>query len=348
MIRALALAMFAALLLVSCSEPYDDADPGEGAGAPSPAQSLASSPAVADTPAPTATTDPFQPLPPPGFLPDTWQDGLEPGARGEAIRIACLDRDGDGRVSGRDGPALEGLDIVIVEPCAAGDGRRDFFAGDPADAGAFACDADGAPLLVVVVGGGGTDLHDPKSGVSLGLLGIVNEITVRAGPAGVATAPVLASSAVFGADMPQTRMEQWIAHQVAARLDAMPCLRVALIGHSHGGVIVTAVMAALEQRFGGRMFGVVLDRTAALYDRPAEELPQRAPLLNVFQLREGWHGEPIEQANVENADRTASVAPREPRLPGQPIEPVTHVNLDDARDVQETIAAWVVDRAGAD
>jgi len=341
MIRALALAAFAALLLVSCSEPSADADPGESAGAPSLTPSLTS------TPRPTATPDPFQPVPPPGFLPDTWPEGLEPSADGEAIRIACLDSDRDGRITGADDAAYEELEIVIAEPCAPDDERRDFFAGE-ADADAFACDGGAPPLLVVAIGGGGTDLHDPKSGVSLGLLGSVNEIAARAEAAGIAMAPVLASSAVFGADLPQTRMEQWIAHHVAGRLEQAPCARAVLIGHSHGGVIVTEVTAALEGRFGDRIYGVLIDRTAALYDRPATAIPLRTPLLNVYQLREGWHGEPIAQANVENADRTSSVAPKEPRLPDQPVEPVTHVNLDDARDVQETIAAWVVERVSAD
>jgi hypothetical protein len=58
---------------------------------------------------------------------------------------------------------------------------------------------------------------------------------------GAASVPVLSASAVFGADQPQTRNEEWIEHEVSNRLDDMPCLRAVMIGHSHGGVTVTSV-----------------------------------------------------------------------------------------------------------
>ena len=139
-------------------------------------------------------------------------------------------------------------------------------------------------------------------------------------------------------------MEQWIMHEVSVRLDALPCLRAVLIGHSHGGVIVSSAMAALEQRFAGRLFGVMIDRSIALYDRPATEMPQHVPMLNVFQLNEGWHGEPIDQPNITNADASWETAPADPRAGDETLATVSHLTLDDAPGVQrgivDSIMGW--------
>src|SRR5205814_10629836 len=118
-----------------------------------------------------------------------------------------------------------------------------------------------------------------------------NEVQTRATAAGVSTLPILTSSAITGANPGQTSMEHWLTHDIAARLDAMPCLRTVLIGHSHGAVTVTSVTAALDARYSNRLYGVVIDRSSVLYDRFATDYPAKTPLLNVFQLNEGWHGE---------------------------------------------------------
>jgi pimeloyl-ACP methyl ester carboxylesterase len=245
-------------------------------------------------------------------------------------------------VNGADAAGLTGVDIPLVrgDACALFGQRREWFVAD-SDIPPACTPATPAPLLVVAIGGGGTQLLDRNEGVSVGLIDIVNGVRAQAAAAGVSTGVILMTSAIESADLPQTRMEQWLAADLRRRIDATPCLRVVLIGHSHGAVLATSVMAALEDRYGDRMYGVLLDRSLLYYDRQAMELPQRAPLLNIFQLNEGWHGEPINSPNAINLDASAEVAPREPRDGPLPMVAVAHSTLDDSTGVQREIADLV-------
>ncbi|MHB8377009.1 MAG: alpha/beta fold hydrolase [Dehalococcoidia bacterium] len=298
-----------------------------------------------ELPSHTATPPAATPTP----LPRTWPSGLRIPTTGTPELISCLDTDHDGRIDATDGPQFAGLDIRLVpgEACVDPSQHADFFAGSPSDPAGYSCSAPRPPLLIVAVASAGSDILEPSMGESMGVLDIVNELQARAATAGISTLPVLSTSAVFGADKPQTRMEQWIEHDVARRLDALPCLRVALIGHSHGGVTVTSVTAALDGRYAGRMFGVMLDRTTALYDRPATEMPVKTPLLNVYQTNEGWHGVPIDQPNVMNVDASREVAPIAPSDGGGGPALVSHKTLDDAPAVQRRVVDAVMAWAGA-
>ena len=64
----------------------------------------------------------------------------------------------------------------------------------------------------------------------------------------------------------------------------------------------------------------------------------KAPLLNVYQLNEGWHGEPLPFANVTNIDASAETAPIAPSDGGGPTTHVTHKTLDDSPAAQHLIA----------
>jgi len=274
--------------------------------------------------------------------PTTWLDLLDGAGSGEPLLVACQDRNADGRLDAADG--YEGLSIPLADgpaACAEAGVHAEYWAGDAA------VDCSGPPsLLVVLVGGGGTNLLDTSLGESIGMVEIANELRRRADDAGVATAPLLTAAAITGADLPQTRMEQWLAYDLSRRLDETPCLRAAVIGHSHGGVTVTSVLAAIEDAYPGRLYGVLLDRSTALYDRPAGEFPADAPVLNVFQENEGWHGVPLAMPNVEDLDQSAAL-PAWPLAAGEqgpPAPPVTHLNLDDAPGVRgeivERILRW--------
>ncbi|HWQ28228.1 MAG TPA: hypothetical protein VNN12_04315, partial [Dehalococcoidia bacterium] len=140
--------------------------------------------------------------------------------------------------------------------------------------------------------------------------------------------------------------EQWLALVVAERLETSPCLRAVLVGHSYGAVTATSVAAALEERFPDRVAAVALDRATQLYGRPGPPMPKRAPVLNIYQLNEGWHGVPIRGANVVNVNASSAVAPVDGAA-GGPLRTVWHNNLDDAAVVREravaAIVSWVRD-----
>ncbi len=294
---------------------------------------------------PTSTPRPAAPQPTP--VPRSWIDGLAASRHGIATLISCLDTNGDGTIDGADGASLEGLHIPLVKAKACVDRahHRDFYVGDPSSPDAYRCDAPRSPVVIVAIGSALTDLYDTTVGESLGVLDMVNTLQARATEAGIGTTPVLAGSAISSADEPQTSMEQWLTLDLERRMTEMPCLRAVLIGHSHGGVAVTSIAAALEGRFPGRMFGAVIDRTIALYDRDAEELPATVPLLNLFQLNEGWHGVAINRPNVTNVDESSARAPVAPSDGGGGLALVSHKTLDDAASVQQRVVdsamAWL-------
>jgi hypothetical protein len=309
---------------------------------------LPRSPHTADTvSAGIPTRTPAAPTPQPTPAPSTWIDGLSASRHGVAILVSCLDRNHDGRIDGADGGDYDQIDIPVVSEYACIDPAHhsDFYVGDPAGPAAYACDGGPAPLLIVAIGSAGTDLFDSRQGESLGVLDIVNQLQARASAAGIASVPMLSASAIFGAEQPQTRNEQWLANEIERRLDAMPCLRAVLIGHSHGGVTVTSVTSDLDAGYAGRIFGVLIDRTNVLYDREATEVPVRIPLLNVFQTNEGWHGIAYGQENITNVDESAERAPVAPSDGGGGLALVSHKTLDDAVAVQGRIVtavmAWV-------
>lgn len=296
---------------------------------------------------PARTPLPATPQPTP--MPRTWIDGLAASRSGTATLISCLDTNGDGRVSAADDAELEGINIPLVaaESCVNPADHRDFYVGDAPDAAGYSCAAATPPALIVAIGSAGTDLFKPSAGESLGVLQTVNGLQTRAYDAGIATTPVLSAAAILSADEPQTRMEQWLERDITSRLEAMPCLRAVLIGHSHGGVTVTSVTAALESQYAGRVFGVLIDRTTALYDREAVEMPLTIPLLNVFQINEGWHGSYIDQPNVTNIDDSAERAPVAPSDGGGGLALVSHKTLDDAprvqQQIEDAVMAWLTE-----
>jgi hypothetical protein len=282
------------------------------------------------------------PTPAPTPIPATWFAGLEQRPPGAPLQLSCMDADGDARLTGDDDARFAGLALALdpAKICLDEDTHADFYADDrPVDCG------DGRrALLLVLVGGGGTDLLQASEGESIGLLKVANAVAPRLAEAHVALRLVLASPAVFGGVPAQGTMERYLAAEIARRLDAAPCLDAAIIGHSHGGVTVTAAVAALEDEYPGRLYGVLLDRSAVLYDGDPDAMPATAPILNIFQLNEGWHGSAIDQPNVTNADESAEYAPFAPSDGGAGLGRVSHKTLDDAAAVQQrvedTVAAW--------
>ncbi len=277
--------------------------------------------------------------------PATWLDGLDE-VHGDArpLLISCLDENNDNRLNSGDGTPLD-IPLIGGSACVDPELHADFYAGAPSDSTADNCDAASAPVLIVVIASAGSDLLMPREGESIGMLHIVNELEAQLHDAGASTTLIVAAPAIFGAEQPQTNMERWIAAQTGGRLAAQPCLRAVLIGHSHGGATVTSVTAALDGLYGDRMLGVLIDRTVALYDRSATEMPARTPLLNFYQLNEGWHGVPLDAPNVRNFDESLERAPIAPSDGGGGPAIVSHKTLDDAPVVQgrivEGVLAWL-------
>jgi hypothetical protein len=291
-------------------------------------------------PVPSAT--PPRELPTP--LPATWMAGLRRSSEGDAYLLSCLDTNDDDVLSGDDHDLFAGLEIPLdaAKVCAEPDTSRDFFVGQPDDTVAYSCDAPRPPVLFVAVGSAGSDLLDPSSGESLGVLDLANLLQDRTADAGIASRVVLTTAAIFGADPPQVHMERFLTAELARQLDVLPCLRAVIVGHSHGGATVTAVTAALDGDYNQRLFGVLIDRSTVLYDRNETEFPLRTKILNVFQLNEGWHGEPLSLANVYNVDQSYERAPIALSDGGGGFALVSHKTLDDAPGVQRLIADAVM------
>jgi len=292
---------------------------------------------------PSVTPSPIPPEPTPE--PPSWVTGLTTSRHGIATQVSCLDVNGDGVIDAGDSDEFAGLDIPIDDGAGCNDPAHhaDYYVGDPSDAGGYHCDAPVVPVLIVAIASAGSDLLDTTEGESLGVLDIVNALQARLAALGAASVPILSASAVFGADEPQTRNEEWIERELSRRLDDMPCLRTVMIGHSHGGVTVTSVTAALDDDYFGRIYGVLIDRTNVLYDRSATEIPSRIPLLNVFQTNEGWHGNVYGSDNNTNVDESTERAPIAPSDGGgDGLALVSHKTLDDALPVQQRIVDAVM------
>lgn len=285
-----------------------------------------------------------------------------PPADASYVTVSCLDTNGDGRVNAADaGPAtpdldgdgfaddaglLASVDIRLLDgACARPELVSDVAFG--VSDGPRDC-ALGPFGLIVAVGGSGTNPRDLNQGVSQGVKAMALRAAAELRASGGAAQVVYASSALEGTATPHPVTEQWLTAVVAARLEASPCLRVALIGHSYGAVTATSVAAALEQRFPGRLAVIALDRATQLYGRPKPPMPKLAPVLNIYQLNEGWHGGPIWGANVVNLNGSSAVAPVDGVM-GGPLRTVWHSNLDDAPVVRDravgAIVGWILDGA---
>lgn len=343
-----------AALLAGCSGGSSAAEPSTpSAATPSAAPSATSEVAgVANMVLAVTPTLVWDPRPAPQG--DPWEfQGLEPPVR---LQLSCLDvsrdrrigirdvagvrdLDGDGESGPTDVAQLAGVNLPLREDgCQLPAGYQayaDYMV--QAARGGLNCTRDRA-LLIMLVGGSGTNMANINDSVSQGLRDLGDALVTAAGDTPVEI--VAASSAIEDARAPQAEMEQWLERALLLRLDAFPCLRAVLVGHSHGGALVGSIAARAEMRYPGRLFVVAIDRTLALFDHTTLPLPRTSPLLNVYQTVDGWHGEALPGSNVENLDATGAWAPARGHLGGD-MAPVNHNTLDDAPAVRERIVAAV-------
>lgn len=296
------------------------------------------------------------------------ESGLASKPRAEFTQLACLDANEDGRINAADAfvegslpdfnadgdedvddvPFLAGVDIALnsaamSDACRPGADRlpeylvaHDFFSGAEVACGEPA-------LLVLGIAGGVDDLKDGDQ--AAGVRDIVDALVEEADDEDMDTIGIVAGSAFYGAENAHTAMEDWLTNAVRVHLDRYPCLRVVLVGFSHGGVTAEVVAGRLEAQYPQRIAAtVVLDRVEEFYNGDVATLPVASPLINVFQRNDGFAGDPVDGANVENIDASAEEAPRDGH-DGGPMEPIRHVTLDNAESVRERIVHEVMERA---
>jgi hypothetical protein len=279
--------------------------------------------------------------------------------RTQLVQVACLDANGDGRVNADDAGAgidrdltgdgaVDEADLDLVrrvdlplpdgrpEGCAEGNPAPDWQIGPPPE--------DDCWLLVVAVGGGAVTLDNVTNaaGVRWMLSNISEELDDRDIPHQIASvAPGLNGTADPNADA-----EAWTVAYLTSQFDRHPCLVAAIYGHSHGGVVVTAVTARLEElTYTERVvLTALIDRVDVVYGGDTRSFPQEIPVFNIYQTNEGFTGEPIDQRNVENWDASNAEGPEGGEEGGE-LRRVTHTTLDNSPDALREIEQRIVQAA---
>jgi hypothetical protein len=289
--------------------------------------------------------------------------GLSSAPRATFSQLACLDTNGDDRINAddaadmselpdfnadgerdlNDATFLAGLDIPL-DP-----GRDRTVCGDRANKapeylvahGYFApaevtCSAGEAPVAVIGVGGGVVNLREKED--AAGIRGVVDAILERYEDEDIDTIGVLAGPAIVGAENVHFAMEDWITHAAEVYLERYPCIRLVLIGHSHGAITVDVAGARIEEEYADRIIAIVdLDRVEELYIGNLTARPVIADVFNVYETTDGrLRGAPYDSPNVENWDASAEE---------HDGEPVTHTTIDTAATVRARVVEEVMERS---
>ncbi|MGB2695665.1 MAG: hypothetical protein WBD55_10835 [Dehalococcoidia bacterium] len=288
-------------------------------------------------------------------------------ARSEMVRLACLDTNADGRVNAADAePAAlqditgdgtaNGFDRGVVRQtelglpngrpngCGTRDPKPDWqVTRQPT----IDCGNGKGGLLVLAVGGGIDELGDPHK--AAGVRWMLGDIGAELEKMGVVHQLASVTPGLNGTERPQPDAEAWSSTYLAVQLERTPCLRVVLLGHSHGGAHVAAVTSRLEDMgLGDRvLLTVLVDRITALYAGNATAMPAEAPVFNIYQQNDRiLRGVAVEQTNVENWDASEEDGP-ENGDDGGWLRRVDHVTIDNSQAVLDAIEARVVMRACA-
>jgi len=293
--------------------------------------------------------------------------GLANSPRATFAQLACLDVNGDHLLDGQDAadPAkvpdfnadgkhaaddaafLQGLSIRLApEPCPKDPGRAPEYAVTHGyfESSNVTCDGGKRPVLLIGIGGGVVNIKDRED--AAGVRSIIDGIQKAYDDKGVDTIAVLAGPAIVGAGNIHSAMEQWLTHAARVYLDRYPCLRLLLVGHSHGAVTADVVGGNLEGRYGERIIEVVdVDRVTPLYLGDTTTRPTQAHVFNVFESGSGiLRGASYDRANAENWDATAELAPKDGDN-GGPLQPVNHTTIDNSKSVKQRIIDQVLARS---
>ncbi len=278
-------------------------------------------------------------------------------ARSRLLRIACLDVNNDGRVDAADAqtgalPDISGdgvfdgadLEVLRTTNLALSQGKPADCDGQPAPdwqvsaPAAVDCrDGDGA-LVILGVGGGAVELSNPSA--AAGMRWMLAEIGGDLSTKGIPHQLVSVAPGLNGTAHPQPDAETWAASYLAAELTRLPCLRAVLLGHSHGGALVSAVAARLEAAgLGDRvLLTVLVDRVTALYAGDSSAVPRAVPVLNIYQTNDALlRGAPLDQPNVQNWDASGWRGPANGERGGRATA-MNHTNIDNSQAVMDQIA----------
>ena len=269
---------------------------------------------------------------------------------GDAANPAQLpDFNGDGRPDAADAAFLRGIDIS-VDPA----GKQIACAHKNKDVGPdwavfspgtrdLSCDGGKSAVLILGIGGGVSNL---KQNDAAGVKQIIEDARSAFEKKGVQTVTVLSGQAVNSAASVNSAMELWTAHSTQVLLDAYPCLRVAIIGHSHGAIVADVAAAKLEANYADRVVEVVdLDRVEALYSGDTHTWPSRIHVFNIYETNDPkLHGTSRDAPNVENWGANGEKGPKNGDN-GGPLVPVDHTTIDNSdsvakRIVDDVVAHW--------
>jgi hypothetical protein len=133
-------------------------------------------------------------------------------------------------------------------------------------------------------------------------------------------------------------MEEWVTNVTRVYLDRYPCLRVVLVGHSHGATTADVVASRLEDQYGSRFIVVVdVDRVDELYTGDTQSRPDIVPVFNIFETNDSTlSGEPYDSANAENWDASGEQAPENGDSGGD-MAPVNHTTIDNSESVRKSV-----------
>jgi len=289
--------------------------------------------------------------------------GLSRAPRAVFSQLACQDLNGDFRINeldaadpsklpdfnadgvrdDSDAAFFRGIDIPLDEARAAAACK-----GGSSSAPEYAvahgyfksaevtCGRDDSAVLLVGVGGGVVNLKDRAD--AAGVRAIIDGIQKAYDDRGTQTIAVLAGPAIAGAQNVHGAMEQWLTHAVQVYLDRYPCIRILLLGHSHGAVTADVVASHLESFYASRIIEVVdVDRVDVLYTGDTLSRPKRAHVFNIYEHNPGaLQGAPYDAPNVENWDASGEQAPRDGDR-GGPLAPVDHTTIDNSVSVKQRI-----------
>jgi hypothetical protein len=296
--------------------------------------------------------------------------GLANTPRGTYAQLGCLDVNGDNQITADDAADaskipdfngdghhdaddtafLEGLSIPLDpnRDKSTCDGKSKqqpeyLVAHGYFSSSDVSCNGNEKAVLLLGVGGGVTNLKDKKQ--AAGIREILDDLKGKFDGQDTKVLSLVAGQAIGGATNPHTGMEAWLTNVTRVYAAKYPCMRIVLVGHSHGGVIVEDIAANIEADLGNRINVVVdLDRIEDLFIGDMKR-PQSVAVFNVYETNDGrFHTSAYDAPNAENWDASGETGPVHGDDGGSQ-KPVTHTTIDNSSSVRGRIVDEVMGRS---